>query len=178
MKASEELYGAVAHLSRMKILIVDDEPVNVALLEDMLSEGGYTRVKSIMDSRLALDTCKTFAPDLILLDLIMPHLDGFAVLESLRAEDTETFLPVIVLTADVNEESKRHALQAGATDFLLKPFDQTEVLLRIRNLLETRHLHLLLDNQRAAFEDAVHARSLELRAVQSELEKAQGHLRE
>jgi len=179
MKASEGLHGAVAHLCEMKILIVDDEPVNIALLEEMLSEGGYTRVKSIMDSRLVLDTCKTFAPDLILLDLIMPHLDGFKVLESLRAaEDSEVFLPVIVLTADVNEESKRRALRAGATDFLLKPFDQTEVLLRIRNLLETRDLHLLLDNQRSAFEDAVHARTLELRAVQLELEKAQGRLHE
>jgi putative two-component system response regulator len=171
MNASDGLLYAAAHFAKMKILVIDDEPTNVALLEDMLSDGGYMRVKSIMDSRLALETCTAFAPDLILLDLVMPHLDGFTVLESLRAQGSELFLPVIVLTADANEESKRRALRAGATDFLLKPFDQLEVLLRINNLLETRRLHVLLDNQRAALEDAVHARSSELRAVELELEK-------
>ena len=158
--------GDSAALSRMKILIIDDEPTNVALLEDMLGGAGYTRVKALTDSRIALETCTVFAPDLILLDLMMPHLDGFAILESLRAQDSEIFFPIIVLTADVNEETKRRALSAGATEFLVKPFDQLEVVLRIANSLETRRLHLLLDNQRAAFEDALRARSLELRAVQ------------
>jgi putative two-component system response regulator len=175
MNISDALPHAATHIAKMKILVIDDEPTNVALLEDMLSDGGYTRVKSILDSRLARETCKTFAPDLVLLDLLMPHLDGFAVLESLRSDGDEIFLPIIVLTADVSEESKMRALRAGATDFLLKPFDQLEVLLRINNLLETRRVHLLLDNQRAAFEDAVLTRSSELRAVQLELGKAQGH---
>ncbi len=176
MNASDGLLYAAAHFAKMKILVIDDEPANVALLEDMLSDGGYMRVKSIMDSRLALETCTAFAPDLILLDLVMPHLDGFTVLESLRAQGSELFLPVIVLTADANEESKRRALRAGATDFLLKPFDQLEVLLRINNLLETRRLHVLLDNQRAAFEDTVHVRSSELRIAQLEREKAQSRM--
>jgi DNA-binding response OmpR family regulator len=153
----------------MKILIVDDEPVNVALLEEMLSEAGYTRFKSLTDSRAALETCSVFDPDLILLDLMMPHLDGFAILDSLRANPSEIFLPVIVLTADISEETKRRALCAGATEFLVKPFDHLEVLLRIANSLETRRLHLLLDNQRAAFEEAVRARSLELRQAHSTL---------
>jgi DNA-binding response OmpR family regulator len=147
----------------MRILVIDDEPANVALLEAMLSEAGFTRVTSITDSRLALNTCNTFKPDLILLDLMMPHLDGFAILESLRAEGDEIFLPVIVVTADMNEETKQRALSAGATDFLLKPFDHLEVLLRIANLLEMRRLHVQLDNQRAAYEEALRARSLELR---------------
>jgi putative two-component system response regulator len=125
----------------MKILIVEDEPVNVALLEDMLGGSGYAKIKSVMDSRLALETYKTFEPDLILLDLIMPHLDGFAVLESVRDSSNEIYLPIVVLTADVTDETKRRALHCGATDFLHKPFDQTEVLLRIRNLLETRRVH-------------------------------------
>jgi putative two-component system response regulator len=155
---------------RSKILIIDDEPNNVALLEDMLSESGYTRVKSITDSRLALDAYKTFGPDLILLDWLMPHVDGLAILEGLRANNSEIYLPIIVLTADTNEETKLRALRSGVTDFLLKPFDQIEVLLRIRNLLETRHLHLLLDNQRAALEEAVRTRTLELREAQSQLE--------
>ena len=149
--------------TRMKILVIDDSPANVALLEAMLSESGFTRVSSITDSRLALDTCNTFKPDLILLDLMMPYLDGFAILESLRAEGAEIFLPVIVLTADISEEIKQRALSAGATDFLLKPFDHLEVLLRIANLLEMRRLHVQLDNQRAAYEEALRARSLELR---------------
>ena len=156
--------------SRMKILVIDDEPANVALLEDMLSEGGYTRVKSVTDSRLAMETCETFEPDLVLLDLMMPHVDGFTILESLRAAARESFFPIIVLTADANESTKLRALRAGATDFLLKPFDQLEVLLRMTNLLETRRLHVQLDMQLAAFEDAVRERTSELREAQVQLQ--------
>jgi putative two-component system response regulator len=138
----------------------------------MLAEGGYTRVKSITDSRLAMEVCVSFDPDLVLLDLMMPHVDGFTVLESLRAAAGESFLPVIVLTADVNESTKLRALRAGATDFLLKPFDQLEVLLRMSNLLETRRLHLQLDTQVAAYADAVRERTSELREAQLQLQKA------
>lgn len=155
----------------MKLLVIDDEPVNVALLEAMLAESGYSRVRSLTDSREALEVCADFAPDLLLLDLMMPHLDGFAVLDQLRARPHDRGVPVIVLTADANEETKRRALRAGATDFLLKPFDQLEVLLRIRNLLELRRLQLELDNQRAAFEDAVLVRTAELRDAQLQLER-------
>jgi putative two-component system response regulator len=166
--------GDLAAYAKMKILIVDDEPANVALLEDMLGEQGYTHLKSTTDSRLVLELCDEFDPDLILLDLFMPHLDGFADLESLRADRSEVYLTIIVLKADVNEETKRRALNYGATDFLNKPLDHIEVLLRIRNLLETRRIHQLLDNRRAALEDAVHARTSELQAAQAALEKVQG----
>jgi DNA-binding response OmpR family regulator len=166
--------GDLAVYGKMKILIVDDEPANVALLEDMLGEQGYTHLKSTTDSRLVLQLCDEFDPDLILLDLFMPHLDGFAVLESLRTDRSEVYLPIIILTADVNEETKRRALHYGATDFLNKPLDHIEVLLRIRNLLETRRIHQLLDNRRAALEDTVHARTSELQAAQAALEKVQG----
>ena len=159
-------------LQRMKILIVDDEPVNVALLEEILVENEFTRFESVTDSKKALDVCKNFQPDLVLLDLMMPPPDGFTILERLRAETQETFLPIVVLTADTTEESKWRALEAGATDFLLKPFDHVEVALRIRNLLNSRGVHLLLDNQRAALEDAVRERTEELRARIAELEKA------
>ena len=152
-----------AQLTKMKILVIDDEPANVALLEELLAEGGYARVECITDSRTALEACATFAPDLILLDLMMPRVDGLTILESLRSAPAELFLPVIVLTADANEETKRRALRAGATDFLLKPFDHLEVLLRIGNVLEMRRLHRQLDNQRAAYEEALRTRSLELR---------------
>src|SRR6266567_8110090 len=160
-----------ADLAKMKILIIDDEPVNVALLEEILVEAGYTRFESILDSKLALQIYKTFLPDLVLLDLMMPPPDGFAILESLCADAGDTFLPVVILTADTNEETKRRALEAGATDFLLKPFDHVEVGLRIRNLLKSRRAHLLLDNQRSALEDAVCQRTAELRATISALQK-------
>lgn len=158
--------------SKMKIAVIDDEPANVALLEMMLADAGYTRIKTVTDSRLAMDVCVAFEPDLVLLDLMMPHVDGFAVLESLRAAAAESFLPVIVLTADANESTKLRALRTGATDFLLKPFDQLEVLLRISNLLETRRLHLQLDMQVAAYADAVRERTSELREAQTQLHKA------
>ena len=163
--------GLAAHRG-MKILMIDDEPLNVALLEDVLSDAGYTRTKPITDSRLALETCASFDPDLILLDLMMPYVDGFAILEALRSTAGGVFLPVIVLTADANEETKRRALRSGATDFLLKPFDETEILLRISNMLEIRRLHLQLEMQRAAFEDAVRSRTEELREAHLELEQA------
>jgi PleD family two-component response regulator len=161
-----------AQYARMRILIVDDEPANVALLEDMLAEAGYTRVESVTDSRTALETCRTFEPDLVLLDLMMPHVDGFTILDALRSAPAELFLPIIVLTADVNEQSKRRALFGGATDFLLKPFDHLEVLLRIDNQLEMRRLHRQLDNQRAAFEEALRNRSLELRDAHAQSDLA------
>src|ERR1700719_3320948 len=160
-----------AQLGKMKIVIIDDEPVNVTLLEEILVENEYTRFQSVVDSKRALEVCKDFQPDLVLLDLMMPPPDGFAILEQLRAETDEDILPVIVLTADTNEESKRRALEAGATDFLLKPFDHVEVALRIRNLLKSRRAHLLLDNQRAALEEAMHEGTSELRATIVELQK-------
>jgi putative two-component system response regulator len=167
-----------AELGKMKIVIIDDEPVNVSLLEEILVENEYTRFESVVDSKRALEVYKNFQPDLVLLDLMMPPPDGFAILESLRSDASEVFLPIVVLTADTNEESKRRALDAGATDFLLKPFDHVEVALRIRNLLKSRRAHLLLDNQRAALEDAIRERTVELRATIAELQKTNDLLAE
>lgn len=149
---------------RMKILIIDDERTSVLMLERFLQTTGYTRILGLTDPSKAIEICDDFDPDLILLDLIMPNIDGFAVLETLRSSDaSDSFLPIIVLTADVTEEAKERALEAGATDFLVKPVSRTEALLRIRNHLETRRLHVILENQRSAFEEAVRRRSLELR---------------
>jgi putative two-component system response regulator len=157
-------------LHKMKILVVDDDRMTVTLLEQLLQRNGYCRVVGITDSRNALDTCTNFDPDLILLDLIMPEVDGFAVLEALRSDASESFLPIVVLTADITEEAKARALEAGATDFLVKPVSQTEALLRIRNLLETRRLHVVLENQRSALEEAVRERTAELRGTIAELQ--------
>jgi PleD family two-component response regulator len=151
-------------LHQMKILIIDDQQMSVRMLEEMLQRNGYRRVSGLTDSSKAIETFNLLNPDLIVLDLIMPDPDGLAVLETLRASDaSESFLPIVVLTADVSEESKERALEAGATDFLVKPVSPTEALLRIRNLLETRRLHLVLENQRSALEDAVRERTVELR---------------
>jgi PleD family two-component response regulator len=160
----------------MKILIVDDDQTDVDLLQRLLQRHGYTKVMGITDSRLAVETCASFDPDLLLLDLMMPAVDGFAVLEAMRAELSERFFPIVVLTADITEEARERALAAGATDFLVKPLSQTEALLRIRNLLETRRLNVLLRNQRAALEEAVRVRTAELREKIIQLEAANQHL--
>jgi len=130
---------------KTKILVIDDEPANAELLEAILADNGYQDVKAITDSRVALDVCRTFEPDLVLLDLMMPHVDGFAILEALGCEPDGVSTPVMVLTADESTETKLRVLNAGAADFILKPFDLTEALLRIERLLALRH-------QRAQFE--------------------------
>ena len=125
------------------ILIVDDEPANVALLERTLRRAGYSSVRGTTDPSEALAVGTAIKPDLILLDLHMPLVDGFAILRALgETQPADAFLPVLVLTADATDGAKHRALRAGATDFLTKPFDITEVELRIRNLLTTRRLHL------------------------------------
>ena len=133
---------------KSKILVIDDESANAELLEAILADKGYEHVKTVTDSRVALEVCRTFEPDLILLDLMMPHVDGFAILEALRSEPNGASLPVIVLTADGSKETKLRALTAGATDFMLKPFDLAEALLRIENLLALRQRQAELDIQR------------------------------
>jgi PAS domain S-box-containing protein len=142
----------------------------VSLLKRMLEREGYTRVRSILDSRQTLALYIDFAPDLILLDLLMPHLDGFAVLEQLRPViPADIYLPILVLTADITTEAKQRALAGGAQDFLTKPLDVVEVLLRIRNLLETRFLHLQLQNQNQMLEAQVRERTAELTRANAEL---------
>ena len=130
-------------LTDARIMVVDDERVNVVLLERILEQDGYRNVRSVTDPTEAVPLFDQFEPDLVLLDLHMPKLDGFAVMELLEDRiSSETFLPILILTADIRPEIKRRALAAGAKDFVTKPFDRTEVLLRIQNLLETRFLHL------------------------------------
>src|ERR1700675_3594327 len=129
-----ELYPA---LQEARILIVDDEQGNVDLLKRVLALGGYEHVWGTTDPREFQGLFSEFRPDLILLDLFMPHLDGFAVLAQLQlAVPPSSYLPVLVLSADITPDAKRRALSEGAKDFLSKPFDVDEVLLRIRNMLE------------------------------------------
>lgn len=131
-----------AEILNAKILIIDDAEANLRLLEDLLSREGFHQVISTADSTRAMDLFKAFSPDLILLDLMMPELDGYELLEMLsRHIPKDEYLPILVLTADATIAAKRKALALGAKDFLTKPFDTIEAMLRVWNLLETRMLY-------------------------------------
>jgi len=152
------------------ILIVDDQEPNVDILTGLLEYQGYTHIISTTDSRQVIDLVRAHEPDLILLDLLMPHLTGFEVLQLLREEVTaQNYLPVLVLTADITAETRKLALTNGATDFLTKPFDLIEVGLRIKNLLATRMLHKQLQSQNQLLERKVKERTQELERSNREL---------
>ncbi|HKQ66291.1 MAG TPA: response regulator [Methylomirabilota bacterium] len=144
------------------ILIVDDERSMVRLLEQLLAHAGYQKLSGTSDPREVVRLCDELEPDLVMLDLRMPHLDGIEVLHQLKRRRAETYLPVLVLTADVSRESKRAALEAGASDFVTKPFEQTELLLRVRNLLEMRFLHRDLRRQNETLEVQIQERTHQL----------------
>lgn len=160
--------GPTIHQAR--ILIVDDQAANTRLLERILRRAGYTRLTSTTDSREVLSIFTSLQPDLVLLDLMMPHVNGFEVMEQLKPLiPSGDYLPILVLTADVTGEVKRRALSAGAKDFLTKPFDAIEVLLRIDNLLKTRMLHLQLREQNHMLDEKVRERTLRLEEAQIEI---------
>ena len=125
------------------ILIVDDQASNVAMLEQLLAEVGYRSVASTMDPAAVCALHRKHCYDLILLDLQMPVMDGFQVMEALKTHDADSYLPVIVLTAQPGH--KLQALQAGAKDFISKPLDLSEVKMRIHNMLEVRLLYKKLE---------------------------------
>ena len=144
------------------ILIVDDQPVNVALLTQLLNEAGYTRVSSTTRPAEVATLNREHRYDLILLDLNMPVMNGFEVIEMLKADDAGGYLSVIALTAEPGH--KLQALQSGAKDFLSKPFDLAEVKTRIHNMLEVRLLYKKLESYSCFLEQSVQDRTAELRA--------------
>ena len=155
------------------ILIVDDQEPNIDVLQGLLEMQGYLNIKTTTDSREVLDLFKTFNPDLILLDLSMPYLTGFDVMEQLKPlVKKNTLLPILVLTADVTMSAKQRALSGGATDFITKPFDLIEVGLRIKNLLFTSFLQQQLQNQNQILEEKVKERTLELENKNIDLKAA------
>jgi PAS domain S-box-containing protein len=150
-----------ADILAARILIVDDQAANVRLLERLLGEAGYTNVSSTMDPHAVCGLHRRMDYDLILLDLQLPGMDGFAVMAALQAGVTASYLPVIVLTAQ--PAHKLRALQVGAKDFISKPFDLLEVKTRIHNMLEVRLLYRRLEENNRRLEQVVAERTAELR---------------
>ena len=144
-----------------KILIVDDQESNVSLLLQLLSDAGYTQVTSTMNPQEVCALHRRQEFDLILLDLQMPGMDGFQVMEALKTSSADSYLPVIVLTAQPGH--KLRALQAGAKDFISKPFDLVEIRTRIHNMLEVRLLYRNLESYNRVLEQTVQERTAELR---------------
>jgi len=144
-----------------RILIVDDEAANIALLESVLRRAGYRSLHTTEDSGTVPALYAELAPDLVLLDLHMPHPNGIELLEAFRAQTPASdYVPVVILTADATTGATQRALAAGARDVIHKPFDVQEVLLRVRNLLETRFYHRALhERARVATEQAGQALS-------------------
>lgn len=159
-----------ALLKQSRIFILDDQEANLRLLERMLHSAGYGNLKILKDPRKAVELYNEFQPDLILLDLHMPHLDGFAVMTLLQpCIPDDAYVPILALTADVLAATRQKALSMGAKDFLTKPFDATEVLLRIRNLLETRFLYVKLRDYNETLDAKVKERTRELEQAQHEM---------
>ena len=149
------------------ILIVDDEPRNVRVLKRVLAAAGYLQVTAITTPRDAIARFAEIKPDLLLLDLHMPEIDGVAVMERLRAKmPASEYFPILMLTGDASPQACQRALAMGASDFVAKPFDMHEVILRIRNLLETRSLHRQVAVHNQELERKVRERTAELDTAQ------------
>jgi len=158
-----------AALRNARILIVDDEPDNVEMLRRMLEREGIGRIESTTDSREVASLYVQQRPDLILLDLQMPHLDGLDVMAQLNEIAEASYLPILILSGDLEPEARRDALSRGAKDFVAKPFRHDELLFRIRTLLETRLLYLQIQTQNQLLEAKVRDRTRALEEAQAEI---------
>jgi putative two-component system response regulator len=153
-----------------RLFVVDDEPANVELLGEVLGRAGYRDVVCTTDPRHAVELCTESAPDLLLLDLHMPQLDGFEVLALLDGvREGAGHFPVLMLTADTTLEARRRALASGATDFVVKPIDAVEVAIRVRNLVTMHRLQSQLRDEKALLEGAVRERTAELELAHGEI---------
>ena len=169
-----------AGLADFRILIVDDQKPILEALTMVLEVSGYKNVQGLDDSRRLLAVFQEFRPDLILLDLHMPHLDGIAALDELaKVIPRDDYLPILMLTGDATSEAKEKAFSRGAHDYLTKPLNRSEATLRVRNLLETRRLHLELKARNASLEEQVRERTMlaeELGQTNRKLRETQTHL--
>ena len=158
----EEALDSMIKINDSRILIVDDEPANVMLLTRMLEEENYINIYSTTDPREGLSIYKNEAIDLVLLDLLMPHMTGFEVMENMREVEDEHPLPVIVLTAQTDQETLSKSFSAGAADFIAKPLNDFEVFARIENILLSRFYKSAIRNQNQLLEQKVDERTKEL----------------
>jgi putative two-component system response regulator len=146
-----------------KILVIDDEEVNLKLARQVLLIAGYSDIRILQDPRQAVDAIMRDEPDLVLLDVHMPHMDGYEVLDKvLKRVKQDSFIPILMCTSDNSPEARKRALELGANDFIAKPYEQTELLLRVRNFLRMRYLHLSLQEANATLEHRVKVRTQEL----------------
>jgi putative two-component system response regulator len=153
-----------------RILIVDDQEISVRVLESILKKAGYENYRHTTDSRTVMDLFKSFQPEILLLDLQMPHFDGFAILEQVRSYlPPNAYLPILILTGDMSSEAKQRALSCGADDFLGKPFDASEIVLRINNLLHTLFIYSQLGAQNATLEQMAQERFSAAGSTEAEL---------
>jgi putative two-component system response regulator len=159
------------NLFEAEILIVDDERPNILLLERLLKASGYSRIRGTDDPRTVMELLGERDCDLVILDLRMPHLDGFQVMEAIRSTATADgdYLPILMLTAENDPKFKLRALESGATDFLLKPFDRAEVSSRVRNILQIRLLNKRVRQHNAELELKVRERTHELEETRLEI---------
>src|SRR5690606_13408080 len=156
--------------SQARILAVDDQTQNVTVLQRLLQRAGFERVQTTTDPHSAVAMFHAEQPDLVLLDLHMPGMDGFAVLDAISPSiPPDTYLPIVFITADVDAHLQKKALSRGAKGFVNKPFDPSEIVLRIRNLLEARFLYRALEEQNEILEQRVRERTEELEQAQLEL---------
>jgi putative two-component system response regulator len=152
-----------------RVMIVDDESDNVEILRRVLTRAGFVHIESTTDSRQAKAIFIRHKPDLVLLDLRMPHLDGLEVMAQIADLADATYLPILILSADVAPEARRDALSRGAKDFLNKPFQPDEILLRIKTLLETRLLYVQIQSENTMLEAKVRERTRALEEAQVEI---------
>ncbi|MGN7611371.1 HD domain-containing phosphohydrolase [Magnetococcales bacterium HHB-1] len=161
-----------------QILIIDDQPANVKLLEKLLLNAGFTQVDVAIDPREGLKCYTKKHHDLVLLDIRMPHLNGFQVMEKMRDLERDSYIPVLVLTAQTDRETRERALEGGAKDFLTKPFDRVEVLSRIQNMLKVRLLHKQVRQQNQTLEARVRERTQELEDTRLDIVRRLGRAAE
>ena len=149
-------------IRKAKILIVEDDKISIRMLENILRKAGYNNLCSLVDPREVRSTYQEFLPDIILLDFNMPHLNGFQVMEQLKTVEPENYLPILMITEEESPQIRLKALESGAKDFLNKPYERVEVLLRIHNMLEVRMLQNEVKNQNKILEAKVLKRTREL----------------
>jgi len=152
-----------------RILIIDDQKLHSHFLKEILSHEGYTNIHCLNDPLKTIATCNDFHPNVLILDLLMPQLDGFQIIEQLRDFRENFHLPILAISADKSSDIRIRALQCGATDYLNKPFENIEIFIHIRNMIELSILHHQIASQNKLLELKVNERTKELRYTQYDI---------